>query len=425
MSEYDNDLLAEGILRFKAKEFAAARDYLERALQTADDGHTRARANFYLSQLAEDPREKRRYLEETLAVEMTHAEARRALAILDGRLQADEIIDPNAIPPTQEGTVAVPSERFTCPKCGGRMVYSPDGQSLLCESCRGRERLGADLPAQEQDFFAAMADGKGFRTSRATRTFQCQGCGAGFILPTGELSAPCAYCGSMHVVALEQLKDLVPPDAVIPMAFNQEQAASYLVHWIEGQKIQPQEKVSPPHGFYLPVWDFDLAGNIPWSGRVIRNRQSVPVSGEEAVQLDHLCVPGSERLTNLLPSLLSGYDLRSVSSYDPRFLAGWPLEVYTISMSNASLKARQMAVEKVRRLIHARLGQVEALRYSPSSIAVSSYRLVLIPLWAATYTLKAKSYRVVINGQTGAMLGEAPARGLRESLKDWIGRERK
>jgi hypothetical protein len=74
--EYDNDLLKEGILHFKAKEFALARRYFERALYAADDLQTQAQANYYLSQVEDDPQLKRQFLEETLAVDMGHAGAR-------------------------------------------------------------------------------------------------------------------------------------------------------------------------------------------------------------------------------------------------------------------------------------------------------------------------------------------------------------
>ena len=98
MTEYDNDLLREGILHFKVKEYDLARNYFKRALENADDLQTRAQANFYLSQLTDDPVRKRNYLEETLAIDMTHPEARRLLAILDGKLKAGEIVNPDALP---------------------------------------------------------------------------------------------------------------------------------------------------------------------------------------------------------------------------------------------------------------------------------------------------------------------------------------
>src|SRR5450759_1357532 len=145
--EYDNDLLKEGILHFNAKEFALARRYFERALDAADDLQTQAQANYYLSQVEDDPQLKRQFLEETLAVDMGHAGARRALAILDGKLSPSEIVNPEAIPAAIPGSREVESHRFTCPHCGGRMVYSPDGTSLVCESCSSPQRLNTGNPA--------------------------------------------------------------------------------------------------------------------------------------------------------------------------------------------------------------------------------------------------------------------------------------
>jgi len=53
--EYDNDLLREGIFHYKVEEFDTARNYIERALENADDLQTRAQANYYLSLLSNDP----------------------------------------------------------------------------------------------------------------------------------------------------------------------------------------------------------------------------------------------------------------------------------------------------------------------------------------------------------------------------------
>ena len=95
MTEYDNDLLREGILHFKSKEYALARRYFERALDAADDLQTRAQANYYLSLVTDDPRKKRQFLKKRLRIDMGHAEARRSLAILDGKLNPAEIINPD------------------------------------------------------------------------------------------------------------------------------------------------------------------------------------------------------------------------------------------------------------------------------------------------------------------------------------------
>jgi predicted RNA-binding Zn-ribbon protein involved in translation (DUF1610 family) len=408
-TEYDNDLLREGILRFKAQEFEAARNYIERALESGDDLQTQAQANFYLSKLTDDPVRKRKFLEQTLAIDLSHAEARRALAILDGKLKPEEIVDPDALHTPAIGTVAAQADRFTCPKCGGRMVYAPDGVSLVCENCQRTQ--------EEQDFFVAMANGKGFRKTVSMKSFQCQGCGANFLLAPQEISATCAYCGSVHVIALDEVRDLVEPDAIVPMAFDQKQAALYLVQWVEENRLEPQGKVTLPRGLYLPVWTFEITGNIPWSGRVIRNKREVPVSGDKPVSLGNICIPASRNLSGLLEKTLADFGLSSAPVYDPCYLAGWPAEIYELAMSDASLEARQIAVEQVRTIIHDEFGHVINLGYSPSAIMVDSFKLVLIPVWVTEITAHDQTGRVLINGLTGSVHSEVPVRG----LAGWIG----
>ena len=419
--EYDNDLLREGILHFKAQEYALARRYFERALDAADDLQTQAQANYYMSLVVDDPTQKRQYLEETLAVDMANAAARRDLAILDGKLKPAEIVNPESVPAPVPGTLAVQADRFTCPKCGGRMVFAPDGASLVCESCSRQQHLATGTPGADQDFFVAMANGTGFRKTVSAKTFQCQGCGASFLLPASELSATCAYCGSVHVLVMDKETELVQPDAVIPMAFDQKQATLHLVQWVEQHHIQPQGKVAPPRGLYLPVWSFDLIGSIPWSGRVYRNKREIPVSGESPAQFSDVCVPASTKLAGLLPQLLPGYNLAAAPAYDPRFLAGWCAQVYELSMSDAALEARRICVEKIRTNIHAGHGSVLDLRYSASAISITSYRLLLLPLWVTQVPFEDQSHPVVINGQTGAVHGPTPHHGLKGMLSDLLG----
>lgn len=416
--EYDNDLLREGILHFKSKDYAMARRYFERALSVADDLQTQAQANYYMSLVVDDPGQKRQFLEETLAIDMGHAAARRALAILDGKLKPAEIVNPDAIPAPVPGTQPAQADRFTCPKCGGRMVYSPDGTSLVCENCSGRQMLNTAAPGAEQDFFVAMANGNGFRKTISVKTFHCQGCGANFLLAPSELSASCAYCGSVHVIAMKEALELVEPDAVVPMAVDREQAVLQLGKWVKKKRIQPPGRVAAPRGLYLPVWAFDLIGSIPWNGRVVRDKREVPVSGDSPAVFNDVCVPGSRKLADLLPKLLPEYSLASAPAYDPRFLAGWPAEVYETTMSDAALEARRLTVDRIRRDIHVWHEDVIDLRYSTSAISITSYRLILLPVWVTEYSFEERILRVAINGQTGAVHGETARHGLKNMLED-------
>ena len=414
-SDYDNDLLHEAILNIKARDFAMARHYLERALELADDWDTRTQANFYMSQLADDPAQKRQYLEETLALDPTHIEARRALAILDGKLKPEDIVDADHLPVQATETHNATANRFVCPKCGSRMVFDGDGRTLVCESCARQETLSSAHPQNEQDFIVAMANGQGQRRPVAMNTFACQGCGARFLLPPEVISETCSYCGSVYVLA--GTAELVEPDSIIPLAFNQHEAALHLVEWVEKHKITPQGKVRAPRGLYMPVWTFDIMGDVPWSGTVHRNKQTVHVSGDEAAGFDAIIIPASSKLGDLFQKALKEYAFSSASAYDPRYLAGWPAEIYEMAMAPASLEARGRVVDRIKEIIHADTPGVYDLGYSTSGLSILSFKLVLVPVWVTEYSLEDHIFRVLINGQNGAVYGETPSHG----ILDWIG----
>jgi hypothetical protein len=420
-SEYDNDLLREGIFHYKVKEFDTARAYIQRALENADDMQTRAQANYYLSLLSDDPVQKRKYLEETVAIDMTHAEARRTLAILDGKLKANDIVDPDKMPAPVSGAVTVQADRFTCPKCGGRMVYAPDGASLVCEYCNQNQRLSTTAVTGEKDFIVAMADGSGLRKPVAVQTFRCQGCGATFILAPNEISSTCAYCGSAHVVAQDKKQQMIEPDSILPMAFDQKQATSQLVHWVESMKITPQEQVQAPRGLYLPIWTFDIIGSIPWKGMIYRDKREVPVSGEEDVSFGDVRVLGSKKLAGLMVKTLPEFDLSRATAYDARFLVGWMADVYDLSMADASLDARQIAVEHMRTTVLQKFGQIQDLGYSTSDIMVSGFKLIFVPVWVTDIKTHDRSSRVLINGRTGSVHSDIPGRRLSSWLDNMLG----
>jgi hypothetical protein len=418
-SNYDNQLLREAILNIKAKEYEAARRYLERALELADDHDTRMQANFYLSQITDDPEQKREYLEETLAFDATHPEARRALAILDGKLKPEDIVDADHLPAQATETQQASADRFTCPKCGSRMAFDGNGRSLICESCAREETLNTTPAEHEQDFILAMATGQSQRKSVSLKTFQCQGCGAQFVLPQEGVSESCAYCDSVYVLA--GTRELIEPDSVIPMAFDRYKAAQHMMKWVQEHKIISDAKIPAPRGLYLPVWTFDIMGVIPWRGTAIRNKQQVPVSGEKIASFDDIVILSTPKLADLLPKIIKSFSLGDAVTYDPRYLAGWPAEIYQTTMAKASLDARQQATERIRDSIYGEQGSVDNLKYSTANLSILSFKLVMIPIWISEYLLQGQPFRIIINGQTGSVYGETPSHGILGWLEDVFG----
>jgi len=434
-SDYGRELLRSGIIDAKAGDKESARRYLDRAVYISHDHDVLAEAWFWMSQVLEDATEKRKALENCLAHDLGHARARRALAILDGRLKADEVIDPDHLPLAPEGLHAAEAERFMCPKCGGRMSFAADGQSLLCEYCSRNQKFTTQPgAAHEKDFIIAMATARGHGKPLNQQVFHCEGCGCEFILPPNQISTTCVYCGSPHVVNWESEQELLAPDGIIPHAFNQKRAIQLLIEWVESHQIKPEKQVDLPRGVYLPLWTFDLGGAIDYVGETMedsdiqfsreRNRM-IRVSDSYPVQVNDIPIPASRKLSAVFLKLIPTFELKAVKPYDPRYLANWPAEVYDISMAEASLDARAQTLSRYKRDLPNLLTPIQIGSTSSAKMTVESFRLNLLPVWMTEIPFSGRDHLVLINGQNGIVAGDLQEKsnkpgGLMEYLADLL-----
>jgi hypothetical protein len=445
MSSGARDLLTRGISAAKAKEKDEARFYLEWVLRSDADRQQKAQAWLWLSGISENQADKRDCLEEVLVLDPSNMLARRGLAILEGRLDPAEVIDPDRQPatPQEEPPKSVKAQRFVCHKCGGKMAFSPDGKALRCEYCGDKqtlfEAMNQGAMVQEHDFVVAMATVKGHAHPVGMQTLSCEGCGASFVLAPDVLSLNCCYCGSAHVVELPETRELIPPEGLIPFSLTQEAARGVFHQWLKKRKFGNQVKVAPMRGLYMPAWTFDLAGELRWQCHTYRDegpsfgvgglslslsnsnntRRLVLEKGSHPVYEDDILVPASHKLSaDLIMAEMDSFLLGDVVPYDRAYLADWPAEVYQVSVSDASLVARRRMLERSRRFVTTRLqatlGSVSDLQFNTAGVVVESYKLVLLPVWVLRYCHQKTVYHVFINGQTGKVRAQMPRNWLQK-----------
>ncbi len=418
--DYGRDLLRQGIIEMKAGNRDTARRYIDRALYLSSDHDVMAEGWYWMSQLAEDPAEKRQALKNCLSHDLQHARARRALAMLDGKLKSGDIIDPDAPVVTATGVTVSEAQRFMCPRCGARMHFAADGQSLVCDHCtRNLPLQPGEGPAPEKDFLLTMATAQGHGRPLAEQVFACQGCGANFFLPPTQLSVTCPYCASPHVVSLGTSGELLAPDAIIPHAFDRAQAAAILRQWL-AQKHAPgteaqSDRSSEPNGLYLPAWIFDLGGAVDYTGEVVQAEsaafgqhavQRAAVSDRYPVAFLTVPLPASRKLSAPFVRLLATYHLQSLQAYDPRYLVDWPAELYDIPLADASLDARSQGYALVKHEMAGRLLPVKLLSTSSAALVIEAFRLALLPVWVAEVMANGGPHLVLVNGQTGDVYGD-------------------
>jgi Zn finger protein HypA/HybF involved in hydrogenase expression len=421
------DLLVRGIAAAKAREVGEAYFFLKWLLRLDPPAEERIEALYWLSEICTDPAEQRGYLEDMLAIDQGEPRARRKLAILDHKLDPAEIIDPDHLAQPAPGKpAAAAADRFTCPHCGGRMTFAPDGQSLTCESCEVRQHLGQPPKGRdkiiEDDFVVAMATARGHLQPTTLHTFTCQGCGAVFILPPDQVTATCPYCRSNYAVRQAETHTMIAPEGVIPFSVNELEARRNLKTWLEAEPAVGPAKVAPGQGMYLPVWSFSIDGKITW--RCLQSSHGVwlPREGQEPVLFDNVLVLATRRLPEVLSPAIYRFDLALVVTYDDRCLASWIAETYQVTVAEASLDARQSILETEKKVVMEQLtGQVHDLILNSSDVQVEAFKLILVPIWLTHYTVGDNRYNVLINGQSGEVYGERPKTGLLKWVKSITG----
>ncbi len=444
MSETTRELLVRGVAAAKtgeARDKDEARYYLEWVLRSSDaSSDQKASAWMWLSQIEDDPKKKRDCLENVLAWDPANGPARRGLAILDGRLRAEDIIDPNQpIEPVKPDAIPQPSDvrRYNCPKCGGHMAYLADQQSLVCEYCGNRlhedQAIQQGALVSEQDFTAALATAKGHRWELPVeRSLKCEACGAAFAIPAGQISGQCPFCGSAHVITAAT-NDVIEPEGILPFQFDADAADKHIRHWLDTLKFRPgdlddEAAVSHPRKVFLPFWTFDLGGTMNWNAQIEvgygKNKAWVPRDGVYLVYHDDLLVSATRAVPQDILDDLVEYDTKALVAFSAELLSDSTAEIYQVPLVDASLAARQQALHIGQAYVQRNDLAGENYRdffMNSGGTIIESYKLALLPVWITDYRYKGESYLVAVNGQNGKVAGRVPRSGLQKALAGLFG----
>ena len=444
MSESVRHLLVRGVAAAKtgqARDKNEARFYLERVLRAPDaDTDQKVTAWLWLSEVEDNPQKKRDYLENVVACDPANGPARRGLAILDGRLKAEDVIDPNKpIAPVTPDVTPSPASvrRYVCPQCGGHMVFDPDKRSLICEYCGHHlyeyQAIQQGALITEQDFTATLPTAKAYRWELPTeRMLKCEACGATFALPPLQITGACPFCGSNHVITAAT-NELIQPEAVLPFQFNADAAIKAIRTWIDQQKFRPDDlderaSVSQPRGVYLPCWTFDLGGTMNWRALIGERRGDqtvwVPRNGVYLVYHDDLLVPATQSLAPDLLNTILNYDTKALVPYSTDLLADYAVEIYQLPLADASLVARQRALRIGQHHVqHTTLAgeNYKDFFMNTGGMVIESYKLVLLPVWMTTYRYKKETFAVAVNGQSGVVGSHVPRSGFQKALAGLFG----
>jgi len=336
-------------------------------------------------------------------------------------------------------TVALELHRFPCPACGSDLRYDPATIGLVCAHCGHAEPLdSAPRPLTEFDLRAAGDAALPASAMEEVRVATCPSCGALIEYDAALHAKECPFCAS-PIVSDTGVQRQIKPQAQLPFLLTEAEARQAMAKWLGRLWFAPNDLRQYARadraltGVYAPYWTYDAATRTAYSGQrgtvryetrhvpvTVNGRRQMaaqqvarvdwrPVRGQVARDFDDVLVMGSRSLPKRYTDALAPWDLSALSPYDPRFLAGFRAEGYTVGVEDGYGEAKQAmnaVIEgDVRRDIggdQQRIGQLE------TKVGRLTFKHVLLPVWLAAFRYRGKSYRFVVNGRTGTVEGERP-----------------
>ena len=324
-------------------------------------------------------------------------------------------------------------KKFNCTACGAEAVWTPSKQTLVCPYCGvvANVELNKDVAAvRENDLLQALRslpeDEAGWQVER--KTVKCQSCQAISVFDPTRTAQRCDFCGSPSLIALDDIKSPVRPEALLPFVVPDTKVREsirqwYGSHWFAPNALGTKALTDTLHGVYLPYWTFDANVHAQWEAEagyyyVVRDsqgRQETRVrwehaSGETENFFDDLLVPASRGVhASLLESISPFPTTDALVPYDPGYLTGWVVEQYQINLEAAANASHGSMEETMTSLCSRQVpGDTQRGLRVATQYSGQTFKHVLLPVWLLTYNYGSKSYQVAVNGVTGKIDGEYP-----------------
>jgi DNA-directed RNA polymerase subunit RPC12/RpoP len=326
--------------------------------------------------------------------------------------------------------------RLRCKNCGAQVTWDPDEDALVCAYCKTSVRVPrTEGQIVEHTLSEAGSAARGLGVE--VRVSRCQRCGAQVTFDERTTSKTCVFCGSAQVLEQTANRNAIRPESLIPLDVGRATVEKEFRAWLAGLWFRPSALHSlrdvAAVGVYVPFWTFDAQVHSDWSADagfyyyvteptvvIVNGRPSVrmqqvqkvrwePAWGARDDAYDDLLVHASKGLPEKLSAELGRFDTKALVPYRPEYLAGWRAEEYAVDLE-AGFKVAQASIETTQsgRCGGDVPGDTHRDLRVQNRLSDVRWKHVLLPVWSLTYTFGGRDYAVLVHGQTGKVVGEAP-----------------
>lgn len=251
----------------------------------------------------------------------------------------------------------------------------------------------------------------------------------------------------MAVRASAAAADLSVDQFVLPFKIQKEQSAERIRTWLGGSiwtpgDLKSRSALDRGQGVYIPFWRFDADASSEWEGEISKTHtrqvqktrtnaegKTERYTGTETYKTWHprsgrhqgshrTWIPASTGLTLEEADELMPFPDEAMMTYSPDLLVGFSAEDPGLDEDGAWVSGEQRIREMER---EACAREVERLTRADTTLSNRRSAVCYLPVWTYSYTYQQETYRVLVNGSTGEVVGDRPVSRARVAIAVGIG----
>ena len=370
--------------------------------------------------------------------------------------------NPNASQTTLD-TMTDKVRAFPCRSCGAKLAFAPGTTSLKCDFCGAVNDFDEKTDVVEEldldDWMRTLAAA---HETHEQEHVKCKNCGGEQTLAANLFATACVFCGT-PITSQSYAQRLIKPKSLVPFQVTKLQAQNKWRAWLKGLWMAPTalkkyaQSDGGIKGLYVPYWTFDANTYTDYAGQRGDNRterytttnssgQTVTqtrtvtdwtyVSGNVSFFHNDVLVSGSKTafgandqagtndsalagagfvgsaIMSAFSTKLRTWNTAALVPYQEEYITGFQAEAYSVDLKAGFAKGKEFIDAKVQSLVRQDIGgdqqRISSLNTQYSHL---TFKHILLPMWVSAYLFSGKTYRFVVNGQTGEVEGESPKSG--------------
>lgn len=318
---------------------------------------------------------------------------------------------------------------YRCLNCGSALEFDMKTERMVCNQCCSFFSMEMVAPQEEQEKKQITElQENGFYNDIDTdeedtmecNIYYCNSCGAQLLIDHVESATYCAFCGQPTVV-FQRVDKQKRPKYIIPFRVTKELALEKVRQRIDSGSFVPKEiksvTIDRVKGIYIPYQmadvtfhDTQVFSTVEARKNGMQRKHFFDIEG--VAHFRQMTVDTSVQLNDESAMRLEPYEMIGLKEFEPAYLSGFYADCSDedafITRKKVERRAKDLYTENIKEKIEKKGSYNPVLEFSDPTCDIEKMDSVLLPAWFVVFHYNRESYTIMVNGQTGKVIGAVP-----------------